>query len=44
MQYTSLILKNLYYKEKIEEKKNESSNSIHLSIVVDDLIQEFELD
>ena len=44
IQYTSLILKNLYNKEKIEDNKNESSNSIPLSIVVDDLIQEFELD
>ncbi len=44
VQYTTPRIENLYYKEKIEENENESTNSINLSILADDLIQGFELD
>ena len=44
VQYTTPKIENLYYKEKINEIENESTNSINLSILADDLIQGFELD
>ena len=45
VQYTSPRVDSLYYNQKkIEEIENESTNSINLSVLADDIIQGFELD